>query len=99
MKLWNCYVMLSIYGDLDSTDSYGIFSSREKVIEKITKEYRINQPYNDGDYDYHWVISSDECYEANGEVYQEELILVNIAANDQESICFIISKEEVDKGV
>ena len=100
MKLWNCYAMLSIWGELESGSSYGIFSSREKAVEKITKEYRIGQSYNDGDYDYHWIISCADCYEASGgKIFQEELVLVNTAADDQETVCFVITEEEVDKGV
>lgn len=99
MKLWNCYATMISWGELDSIESYGIFSSREKVVEKITKEYKIGRLYNDGDYTYHWVISRCPYYGINNEVYQEEITLTNIAADGQETICFVITKEEVDKGV
>ncbi len=100
MKLWNCYMMISSWGELDSTESYGIFSSREKAIEKITKKYRIGQSYNDDYYNYHWIISTNDCYEASGgKIFQQELSIVNTAEDDQETICFVITEEEVDEGV
>ena len=100
MKVWNCFAIASLYGEVDSTESYGVFTSRGKALAVIYKDFQINKPFTECGYNYHWELSHDNVYKTlNNEIYQQEITLKNIASNDEETVCFIITEEEIDKGV
>lgn len=101
MKMWNCFMMYHINDELDSTESYGIFSTLEAAIENILQEHKVDQQHKELDYDYYWHITENEArfHFPDGTIYGWDITLKNLANKEEkEELYFHIEKHEVDKG-
>ena len=102
MKMWNCFMMDYINGELGSVESYGIFSSLEEGVENILKAHQVGHRHKEADDedDVCWFVDENKaCFFVDGVIHGWDITLRNICnSKEEETVFFHLERHEVDKG-